>query len=384
MSSLKQHFLLDPEIHFLNHGSFGATPIPVFDAYQGWQRRLERQPVLFLGREYDSLLKESRAVLGDYLNADVDDLVYIPNATHGVNMIARSLILQPGDEILATDHEYGACDYTWQFLCSKAGATYVQQPIPLPIGSADEIVEQFWAGVTGRTKVIYLSHITSPTALSLPVEVICQRARAEGILTIVDGAHAPGQISLDLQALGADFYTGNCHKWMLAPKGAAFLHARREVQGLVEPLVVSWGYGNNLDFGTGSRYIDLLQWTGTRDPAAFLAVPEAIAFMRKHVWDAVRRDCHVLLQQAISEICNLTGLAPLYPLDSNFYSQMAIAPLPSDTNLLTLKAHLYDEFRVEVPLIEWQGRKFVRVSVQGYNTRADIEALLAGLRAFLF
>ena len=384
MSSLKQHFLLDPEIHFLNHGSFGATPIPVFEAYQGWQRHLERQPVLFLGREYDSLLKESRAVLGDYLNADVDDLVYIPNATHGVNMIARSLNLQPGDEILATDHEYGACDYTWQFLCSKAGATYVQQPIPLPVSSADEIVEQFWAGVTGRTKVIYLSHITSPTALSLPVEAICQRARAEGILTIVDGAHAPGQIFLDLQALGADFYTGNCHKWMLAPKGAAFLHARREVQGLVEPLVVSWGYGNNPDFGTGSRYIDLLQWTGTRDPAAFLAVPEAIAFMRKHAWDAVRGDCHVLLQQAISEICNLTGLAPLYPLDSDFYSQMAIAPLPSDTDLFTLKPRLYDKFRVEVPLIEWQGRKFVRVSVQGYNTRADIEALLAGLRALLF
>jgi isopenicillin-N epimerase len=383
MTHLKQLFLLDPEIHFLNHGSFGACPIPVFESYQAWQRRLEHQPVLFLGREYDSLLKESRAALGVYLNADCDDLVYIPNATYGVNIVARSLTLRPGDEVLTTDHEYGACDFTWQFLCAKGGAEYIRQSIALPVVSEAEMVEQFWAGVTARTKVIYLSHITSPTALRLPVEQICQRARAQGILTIVDGAHAPGQIALDLEAIGADFYTGNCHKWMLAPKGAAFLHARREVQGLVEPLVVSWGYGNDPQLGAGSRYIDLFQWTGTRDPAASLAVPDAIRFMHEHDWEAVRGECHALLRNAISEICELTGLAPLYPLDSDLYSQMAIAPLPAETDLVVLKSRLYDEFRVEVPLIEWQDRKFVRVSVQAYNTQADIDALLAGLQALL-
>ncbi len=384
MTNLKQSFLLDPSVHFLNHGSFGACPVSVFDAYQAWQRRLENQPVLFLGREHDLLLKESRAALGAYLNADPNDLIYVPNATHGVNIVARSLNLQPGDEVLTTDHEYGACDFTWQFLCAKNGAKYIRQPIALPAVSEAAMVEQFWAGVTARTKIIYLSHITSPTALRLPVEQICQRARAQGILTIVDGAHAPGQIPLDLAAIGADFYTGNCHKWMLAPKGAAFLWARREVQGILEPLIVSWGYGNDPQFGTGSRYVDLFQWTGTRDPAACLSVPDAIRFMREHDWNAVRGECHALLGWAISEICDLTGLAPLYPLDSDLYSQMAIAPLPLETDLAVLKSHLYDDFKVEIPSIEWQGRKFVRVSIQGYNNRADIDALLAGLKTLLF
>jgi isopenicillin-N epimerase len=383
MTDLKQHFLLDPSIHFLNHGSFGACPIPVFESYQAWQRRLERQPVLFLGREHDALLKESRAALGAYLNADLNDLVYIPNATHGVNIIARSLNLHPGDEILTSNHEYGACDFTWDFICQEIGAKYIHQPISLPVQSEQDIVEQFWAGVSPRTRLIYLSHITSPTALRLPVETVCQRARAEGILTLVDGAHAPGQMPLDLHAIGADFYTGNCHKWMLAPKGAAFLHARREVQDLVQPLVVSWGYGNHPQFSSGSRFIDLLQWTGTRDPSAALAVPGAIQFMRENNWEEVRRNCHALLRQAVARICELTGLEPLYPIDSNFYYQMAIAPLPAESDLVALKARLYDEFKVEAPLVQWQDRKFVRISVQGYNTQADIDALLAGLRSLL-
>jgi isopenicillin-N epimerase len=215
------------------------------------------------------------------------------------------------------------------------------------------------------------------------VETVCQRARAEGILTLVDGAHAPGQMPLDLHAIGADFYTGNCHKWMLAPKGAAFLHARREVQDLVQPLVVSWGYGNHPQFSSGSRFIDLLQWTGTRDPSAALAVPGAIQFMRENNWEEVRRNCHALLRQAVARICELTGLEPLYPIDSNFYYQMAIAPLPAESDLVALKARLYDEFKVEAPLVQWQDRKFVRISVQGYNTQADIDALLAGLRSLL-
>lgn len=218
MQKLKKYFLLDPEIHFLNHGSFGATPKPVFEAYQAWQLRLERQPVLFLGREYDQLLREARMALAAYVHAEADDLVYLTNATQAVNLVARSLNLAPGDEILTTDHEYGACDYTWEFLCGKTGAQYIRQSLPIPlVGGADEIAAQFWQGVTPRTKVIYLSHLTSTTALRLPVEQICQRARQAGILTLVDGAHALGQLPLDLTALGADFYTSNCHKWMLMP-----------------------------------------------------------------------------------------------------------------------------------------------------------------------
>ena len=382
MSTLKEYFLLDPAIVFLNHGSYGATPKPVFEAYQNWQLRLERQPVLFLGRELPGLLLESRVALGQYLNADADDLAYIPNATYGVNIVAHSLHLKPGDEILTSDHEYGACDYAWKFNCARMGAAYIHQPIPLPVHSEEEIAEQFWRGVSARTRVIYLSHITSSTAVRLPVEEICRRARGAGILTIIDAAHSPGQIPFDLEALGADIVFGNCHKWMLAPKGSAFLYVRREMQDLIQPLVVSWGTHPTPDIETGSRFIDILQWTGTKDPTAALAVPDAIQFMKDHAWEQVRCECHLLLRQAIEGICDLTRLPPLYPLDSDFYSQMGIAPLPP-SNLTLLKSRLYDEYRIEVPVIEWQGKQFIRISVQGYNTKEDIDTLVNTLALLL-
>jgi len=382
MPNLKQQFLLDPSVVFLNHGSFGATPKPVLEAYQRWQLRLERQPVLFLGRELDGLLKDSGSVLGAYLNADVDDLVYIPNATYGVNIIARSLEIKQGDEILTTNHEYGACDYTWDFICGKAGASYIHQPIPMPVDSEEEIVRQFWLGVTPQTKIIYLSHITSPTALRLPVERICQLAKEAGVLTVIDAAHSPGQIPVDLQALGADIVFGNCHKWMLNAKGSAFLYVRRELQHLIDPLIVSWGYNPTPETTTGSRFIDILQWTGTKDPAAALTVPTALQFMQDNNWDEVRKECHNLLRQAIEKICNVVDMPPLYPLASDFYSQMGIAPIPL-SNLAVLKSRLYDEHKIEVPLIEWQDKQFVRISVQGYNSQADMDALVHALKVLL-
>lgn len=382
MPSIKEYFLLDPTIVFLNHGSYGATPKPVFEAYQKWQLRLEREPVLFLGRELAGFLLESRVALGQYLNANADDLVYIANATHGVNIIAHSLHLKPGDEILTADHEYGACDYALEFRCEKTGAKYVHQHIPLPVHSREEIVEQFWQGVTPRTKVIYLSQITSSTALRLPVEEICRRARQAGIMSIIDAAHSPGQIPLDLQALGADMVFGNAHKWLMNAKGSAFLYVRRELQDLIEPLVVSWGYHATPDIATGSRFVDYLQWTGTKDPTAALTVPDAIKFMKDHDWDTVRCQCHLLLRQAIELICELTQMPPLYPLDSDFYSQMGIAPLPL-SNLAALKSRLYDEYKIEVPLTEWQDKQFIRISVQGYNTQEDIDALVRALETLL-
>lgn len=382
MENLKKYFYLNPSVTFLNHGSFGATPKPVFEEYQNWQLRLERQPVLFLGREYDHLLYDSRMVLGKYLNADPEDLTYIPNATHGVNIIARSLKLAPGDEILTTDHEYGACDYTWDFICSKVSAKYIHQRISLPIHSDDEVVSQFWQGVTPQTKVIYLSHITSATALRLPVEKICQLAKAAGILTVVDAAHSPGQIPVDLQKLGADVAFGNCHKWMLSPKGAAFLYVREDLQHLVDPLIVSWGFNPTPETTTGSRFVDLLQWTGTKDPSAALTVPAAIQFMEEHHWDAVRTKSHELLRSGLEQICELVKMPPLYPLDSDFYFQMGIAPLPA-SNLAVLKSRLYDEYKIEVPLVQWQDRQFVRISVQGYNSQSDVDALVAALHDLL-
>lgn len=382
MNSLKELFLLDPNVVFLNHGSFGATPRPVFAAYQTWQRRLERQPVAFFLDELPGHLADARQELGRFLNAGQDDLVYVPNATFGVNVVARSLDLGPGDEVLMTDHEYGACQNVWDFLSCRQGFEVVQQSVSFPAVCAEAILEELWQGVSPRTRVIFVSHISSPTALRLPVAAICARAREAGILTIVDGAHAPGQIPLDLKAINADFYTGNAHKWLCAPKGSAFLYARPERQRLIEPLVVGWGWGPERTFTFGSDYLDYLQWLGTNDLSAYLTVSDAIRFQEQHDWPAVRQRCHELLALALRRVGELTGLAPLYRDDGHF-RQMAVAPLPPLKDAPAFKDELYRSFRVEIPCTEWQGRHFIRISVQGYNSYADIEALLRALRELL-
>jgi isopenicillin-N epimerase len=384
---LKEDFLIRPDVVFLNHGSFGACPRPVFERYQRWQLELERQPVEFLGRRFEELMYRARSVLGRYVGADPEDLVYVPNATTGLNVIARSLALRPGDEVLATDHEYGALDRTWRFVCRRRGATYINQPVPLPVSSAEGVVEAIWSGVTRRTRVLFVSHITSPTALILPVAELVRRCRERGIVSIVDGAHGPGQLPLDLDAMGADYYVANLHKWALAPKGAAFLHARREVQHRLEPLVVSWGWES--DRPGRSRFVEEQQWQGTRDPAAYLAVPAAIRFMEERDWSSVRARCHALLRALRREVEELTGLAAasVCPDSPAWYAQMAALPLStSDTDRAEAEMfsrRLYDEYRVEVPIIVWGGRLFVRVSIQAYNTEADVQALTCGLRTLL-
>ena len=378
MSNITDQFLLAPDVIFLNHGSFGATPKPVMEAYRAWQMKLERHPVRFLGREINDMLLDARTALGAYLNAAADDLVFIPNATHGANIVARSMQLSQDDEVLTTDHEYGACDYAWEFVCRKTDSRYIRQHIPLPVRTEEEIVEQFWKGVSPRTKVIYISHITSPTALRLPVKHICRRAKELNILTIVDAAHSPGQIPVDLQGLGADVVFGNCHKWMLSPKGAGFLYVRPEIQPMVEPLIVSWGYHATDDTATGSQFIDYLQWTGTHDPASYLSVPAAIQFQKDFEWDKVRFACHALAVEAETRIRKLTGLPSLYS-DDSWFVQMVATQLPVETDTLALKEYLYNEHRIEVPLVEWNGYKLIRVSVQGYNTTKDIDALIKAL-----
>lgn len=383
MTSLRELFLLDPDIVFLNHGSFGATPRPVIEVYQDWLRRMERQPVRFVDQELPELLVTARQALGAYLNADAGELVYVPNATFGVNVIAQSLSLGPGDEVLATDHEYGACDRAWRYFSQKRGFSYIRQPISLPATSSEQIVEQFWLGVNTRTKVIFISHITSPTALTMPVEIICARAREAGILTVIDGAHAPGQIKLDLKGIGADFYVGNGHKWLCGPKGSAFLYTRIDRQELIEPLVVGWGWGDDRTLSFGSDYLDYLQWWGTIYIAPYLAIPAAIQFQAEYNWPNVRKRCRDLVHQAIQRIDELTGLPSVYPDESGWYHQMAVAQLPPIPDIKSLKSQLYEQFKIEIPCIEWNDRQLIRVSVQGYNTQADIDALLAALSTLL-
>jgi isopenicillin-N epimerase len=370
-------FMLRPDMTFLNHGSFGACPRPVFEVYQQWQRELEAQPVEFLGRRISGLLREARAALGAYLGASGDDLAFVPNATHGVNIVARSLDLQPGDEVLASDHEYGAVDRTWRFICGQRGATYRTTPVAVPFTDAETIVNQLWQGVTPRTKAIVVSHLSSPTALTFPVVALCARARAAGILTIIDGAHAPGQIELDLQALGADFYTGNCHKWLCAPKGAGFLYTRPERQALLVPLIVSWGWESLAP--SDSPFVDYFEWTGTADPAAYLSVPAAIAFQQERDWPAVRTACHALVSEARRAIAALSDAPQLCAEGKQWYAQMASIPLPP-CQIVPLKKRLWDEYRIEVPLIDWGGRQYVRVSIQAYNKPEDVERLVNALR----
>ena len=379
---MKELFLLDPDVIFLNHGSFGATPRPVFEEYQHWQEALERQPVQFLVHDLADHLAVARAALGNFIHADKDDLVYIPNATFGVNVVARSLALGDGDEVLTTNHEYGACNHVWQFLSRKRGFQYKQKKISLPVLSDDAFLEAVWQEVTSHTRVIFLSHITSSTACEFPVQAVCARAREAGILTMVDGAHTPGQISIDMEAIGADFYCGNAHKWLCSPKGAGFLWTRRDQQHLIEPLVVGWGWGEDRSYSYGSDYLDYMQWLGTNDLAAYLSIPAAIEFHAANEWTTVRQKCHKLLKEALHEVSELTNIPPSYP-DSNYYFQMGVARLPQILDLGGLKDRLYDGFNIEIPCIQWQDQQFIRISIQGYNTREEVDCLIEALRKLI-
>ena len=380
---MKHLFLLDPNVRFLNHGSFGACPAEVMDTFQDWQREMERNPVEFLGRRSAGLLAVARATLAHELGARPENLIYVPNATTGVNMVARSLKLNAGDEILTTDHEYGACDNTWRFVCQRTGAQYVQVPIPLPFVAA-EFTDRIWSAVTPRTRVIFLSHITSTTALIFSIAELCRRARAAGILTLIDGAHVPGHIPLSLDAMGADFYTGNCHKWLCAPKGSAFLHVQPEHHAMVDAPVVSWGYSSHIAGHTGfDAYLGStglerrLQWQGTRDIAAFLSVPTAIDFQARHGWPEVRARCHAVAVQTLTRICALTGMDPV--CTSEDFAQMVVIPVPP-IDADALKTRLFDDYRIEIPVTSHGGQTFIRLSVQGYNTADDVDALVTAVR----
>jgi len=349
---MRELFLLDPDVVYLNHGSFGACPRPVFESYRAWQRELELEPVRFMTRLPD-LLEAARAELGAFVGAPPDDLTFVPNATTGVNLAARALGLQPGDEVLTTNLEYGACDLTWQRVCSLAGAHYVR---------AD--VESLFDHLGENTRAVFLSHITSETALLLPVEEIIGRARSEGLTTIVDGAHSVAQVDLDLEALGADFFSGNCHKWLCAPKGAGFLYVRPEWQERVDGAIVSWGYEEPATF------ISRTSLQGTRDPAAYLAVPDAIRFVREH---DDRERCVTLAREARRDLCALLGTEPLGPDEQIL--QMASVRLPRADPELSQR--LFDEHRIEIPTMA--GDELLRISVASYTEREDVDRLLEAL-----
>lgn len=369
--------MLRDDITYLNFGSFGACPKPVFEKYQQFQRELEQEPVLFITSNGLKYLQQSREVLSNYLNCNKDDLVYVTNPSYAVNAVAKSFDLKEDDEILTTDLEYGACDKTWSYYCKKSEARYVRQHIPLPLQSKDQFVNAFFEGLSSKTKLIFLSHITSSTALRLPVEEICAVAKQKGIMTFVDGAHAPGQIPVDLQTIGADIYTGACHKWMMTPKGSSFLYVRKELQHLIDPLVISWGY--NALFPSHSQFLDYHQTNGTRDYSAFLTIPTAIQFMQEHDWVKVAASCRKLVHENAEELCKLLGASPLAPVSDDFIVQLFSAEIKTNEPE-KLHEHFFEKYKIQIPVMRHDDKVYLRYSINAFNSQQDLDKLFAAIK----
>lgn len=366
---------MNSDVVFLNHGSFGACPKPVFTAYQDWQKALEAQPVQFLSDVY-SHLKKARVDLGDFIGCEADDLFFVRNPTTAINTVIKSLDLEPGYEVLSSDHEYGALIRAWNWFQDEKGYEFIQRKITLPVSSHEEFVDQFWQGVTSRTKIIFLSHITSPTGLIFPVDEICRRARSSGIMTIIDGAHVPGHIPLDIRKLDPDVYTGACHKWLSAPKGSTFLYVKRELQEKIDPLVISWG--KDVD-PSPSPFIYENQYQGTHDPSAYLAVSDAIKFQQDNNWELVKKRCRSLTRSTRDEVLAVLGTPAICPNTDEWLGQMASVFIPHNEGM-QLKNDLLSKFKIEIPVFQWQDKNFLRFSINAYNNEADTEHLVSALK----
>lgn len=377
---MKNHFLLNPEITFLNHGSFGACPKPIFENYQHFQREMEEDPCHFIQVKFTQYLAVAKESLAKFINCEADDFIFTPNPTVAVNTIMRSLKLQPDDEILATNHEYGAMDRTWNFYAKIAGIKYVRQPITLPFVTKEKILEEFWKGCTPRTKVIFLNQISSATALIFPVKEICEKARELGITTIIDGAHVPGHIDLDITTLNPDYYTGTLHKWMLAPKGSSFLYVRKALQNNINPLVVSWGYESLTP--SGNTFLDYLEYQGTNDNSAYLCTPTVIDFLENNQWKEKSKIAKELVLKNYPRFCALLNSQPLAPLSADFFGQMASVPIKT-AQPQELKKVLLDHYKIQVPIMLLNDWVYLRYSINAYNSQTDLDVLYNALKEII-
>jgi isopenicillin-N epimerase len=391
MPSFASHWTLDPDVVFLNHGSFGACPTPVLEAQRELQARLERQPVQFMAREWEPRMDEARAALAAFVGADPDALAFVSNATGGVNTVLRSLSFAPGDEILVIDQGYNACHNAARFVAERSGALIVVAHVPFPLARPEEITDEILARVSPKTRLAVIDHVTSATGLVLPLEAIVRGLDQKGVDTLVDGAHAPGMVPLALDALGVAYYTGNCHKWICTPKGSALLYVRKDRQHLVHPLVIS--HGRNAPRDDRSRFRLEFDFTGTQDPTAWLVIPEAIRFMGSLLpggWDELRARNHALALRARSILCDALGTAP--PAPASMIGSLATVPLPPGpaTELPTLAVDpimeiLFERYRIEVLASVWPkppGR-VLRVSAQIYNEEPQYVRLAAALKEIL-
>ncbi|HSY20441.1 MAG TPA: aminotransferase class V-fold PLP-dependent enzyme [Candidatus Acidoferrales bacterium] len=385
-----QNWLLDPDLIFLNHGSFGACPRRVLDVQNDWRQRLERQPLQFLVRELEAQMDATRARLAQFIGAGADDLVFIPNATTGLNAVLRSLAFNPSDELLVTDQEYNASRNALNFVAEHSGASVVVAKIPFPFRHANDLTAPILANVTPRTRLVLLDHVTSQTGIVLPVAPLVTELNRRGVDTLVDGAHAPGMVPLDLNQLGATYYTGNCHKWLCGPKSAAFLHVRPDRQKLIRPLTIS--HGANSARRDRSRFQLEFGWQGTGDPTAILSIPAAIDFMAALLpggWPEIMAHNRGLVLAARKLLCETLGIAE--PCPEEFIGSLAAIPLPDAPpgagprlpfNEYPLQDALRLKHKIEVPLISWPAppHRLLRLSAQLYNSLPQYAALAKALK----
>lgn len=385
-SPWKSEWTIADGVIYLNHGSFGPSPRCVQDDARRWSERLEAQPMQFFVRDLEEQFDGALGSLGEFIGAPAKDLIFVDNATFGMNVVAESVELQPGDEVLLTNHEYGAVLRVWRRKCRRMGARLVTAELPDPLTSTEAVVQSLFERVTDKTRLIVVSHVTSPTAVILPVEEICREARARGVGVCIDGPHAVGMLPLSLRGLDCDFYAASCHKWLCAPFGSGFLYVSPRRQGRVQPPVMSWG---GSVAGRQPSWKDEFQWLGTRDPAAFLAVPAAVDFLKGHL-ATFRERGHALACEFRERMTALTGLPSPVAESDDWFGTMAVAALPPGEGEPpvagqrdALQDALWDRFQIEIPVIHWSGRRMLRVSCHLYNDRDDLDRLLAALATLL-
>lgn len=388
--SLREHWTLDPGVVFLNHGSFGACPRPVLDAAERVRAELERDPVRFFERTLEPALARAREEVAAFVGAEPGDVAFVNNATSGVNAVLRSLDFAAGDAILVTDHGYAACRNAVDYIARRAGVEIVVVKIPLPIRDPSEVTERILLGATSRVKLALVDHVTSPTGLVLPIADIVGALRARGIETLVDGAHAPGMVPLELERLGAGYYVGNFHKWVCSPKGAALLWVRRDLQAAIHPLVISHGHAS---LRPRARFLEEFDWTGSDDPSAWLAVPDAIRFVGGLLpggWAEVRSRNRALALGARSHLVSVLGVE--LPAPESMIGSLAslrlpdgAADAPASASDESLHRALLDEHRIQVPVFSWPAppARMVRISAHLYNTLAEYEHLATALVSLL-
>jgi isopenicillin-N epimerase len=385
----RSQVLLDPAVANLNTGSFGPLPRPVFERVTALRRRLAEGPMDFLIRQAPPLLWEARERLAAFLGGDPRRLLFTANVSAAVNVVASSLRLATPGEVLLTDHEYGAMHWCWERAAARQGLTLRTFPLPILAGDPAEIVRAFRDALTERTRLLFFSHVLSPTGLVLPARDVCAEARRRGVLTVIDGAHAPAMVPVELDAIGCDFYGGNCHKWLLAPTGSGFLYLGRGSEDRLQPLQVSWGWHHDRtrpderdEFGSTPR-LRALEFEGTRDPCPWLAVPAAIDFQAALGWGRIRERIREMSGHVRRSLGGLAGLSPATPEHPELRGSMTAFRLPPGVDVTALRRGLWEDHRIEAPVVERPEGPLIRVSTHFYNTEEEIDRLAAALAGLL-